>query len=258
MSTPTWSICHATYGRPQKAVAAMRMWFERAARPDEVEYIFAVNEDDEATDIALMRYEAGAWTGHNTYVPRRVYGAFPGSTPAWDAAAKASTGLVLIQASDDVEPPEYWDNRLVHKLRDALRPAPCLTINFSHGDLIEKCVTPTVVAVSDGYRKDPLQTIAICNRARYEQVGEFIHAGYRSVFSDDDFTIRAIADDKDGKCTLIDARDLTFTHRHHYHDKSVPWDPVYARGNSTEAYAQGQALFMKRNSHLVARGLKTW
>ena len=119
-------------------------------------------------------------------------------------------------------------------------------------------LAPLVIAVSDGYRKDALQTIAICNRARYEQVGEFIHAGYRSVFSDDDFTIRGLADSADGKCTLIDARDLTFTHRHHYHDKSVPWDPVYARGNSTEAYAQGQALFMKRNSHLVARGLKTW
>lgn len=251
--TPTFSILHATYGRPQKAVAAMRMWLERAARPDEVEYIFAANDDDPAKE-PLMDY-ANVPPHYRT---RFMSGAFHGSTPAWDAAAKASTGLVLIQASDDVEPPEYWDNRLVHKLRDALRPAPCLTINFSHGDLIEKCVTPTVVAVSDGYRKDPLQTIAICNRARYEQVGEFIHAGYRSVFSDDDFTIRAIADDKDGKCTLIDARDLTFTHRHHYHDKSVPWDPVYARGNSTEAYAQGQALFMKRNSHLVARGLKTW
>jgi len=235
MSTPTWSILHATYGRPQKAVAAMRMWFERAARPDEVEYIFAVNEVEQPIISAVM-----ASYGRASY----VLGDYAGSAPAWDAAAKASTGQWLIQASDDVECPVAWDAMLENAV-------------ICTGNALDP-LWPQVVAVSDGYRKDALQTIAICNRARYEQVGEFIHAGYRSVFSDDDFTIRAIADSADGKCTLINARDLTFTHRHHYHDKSVPWDPVYARGNSTEAYAQGQALFMKRNSHLVARGLKTW
>ena len=240
MSTPTWSILHATYGRPQKAVAAMRMWFERAARPDEVEYIFAVNEVEQPIISAVM-----ASYGRVSY----VLGDYAGSAPAWDAAAKASTGLVLIQASDDVEPPEAWDRLLAGAMAEHDE-------DEERGPYLSG--EPQVVAVSDGYRKDALQTIAICNRARYEQVGEFIHAGYRSVFSDDDFTIRAIADSADGKCTLIDARNLTFTHRHHYHDKSVPWDPVYARGNSTEAYAQGQALFMKRNSHLVARGLKTW
>jgi len=240
MSTPTWSILHATYGRPQKAVAAMRMWFERAARPDEVEYIFAVNEVEQPIISAVM-----ASYGRASY----VLGDYAGSAPAWDAAAKASTGLVLIQASDDVEPPQDWDKLLWAQIAI-----------FHWGDMMPSAINakPWVMSVSDGYRKDHLQTIAICNRARYEQVGEFIHAGYRSVFSDDDFTIRAIADSADGKCTLINARDLTFTHRHHSHDKSVPWDPVYARGNSTEAYAQGQALFMKRNSHLVARGLKTW
>lgn len=241
MSTPTWSICHATYGRPQKAVAATRMWFERAARPDEVEYIFAVNEVEQPIIGAVM-----ASYGRVSY----VLGDYAGSAPAWDAAAKASTGLVLIQASDDVEPPPCWDSLLLEKIQHS---RPLIALDAIIEDI------PTVIAVSDGYRKDALQTIAICNRARYEQVGEFIHAGYRSVFSDDDFTIRAIADDKDGKCTLINARDLVFKHKHHYHcPNEVPWDPVYARGNSTEAYAQGQALFMKRNSHLVARGLKTW
>ena len=244
MSTPAFSILHATYGRPQKAVAAIRMWFERAARPWEVEYIFAVNEVEQPIIGAVM-----ASYGRASY----VLGDYAGSAPAWDAAAKASTGLVLIQASDDVEPPEGWDEKILHRMvGDRQRSDP------AHWLFLASPFSPIVIAVSDGYRKDALQTIAICNRARYEQAGEFIHGGYRSVFSDDDFTIRAIADSADGKCTLINARDLTFTHRHHYHDKSVPWDPVYARGNSTEAYAQGQALFMKRNSHLVARGLKTW
>ena len=89
MSTPTWSICHATYGRPQKAVAAMRMWFDRAARPDEVEYIFAVNEDDEnCREIVDLEMRVEAYRVRGL---RFVYGAFPGSAPAWDAAAKAST-----------------------------------------------------------------------------------------------------------------------------------------------------------------------
>jgi len=243
----TWSILHATYQRPEKALAAMQRWFERASRENEIEYIFAVNSDDES--------KRGLMASKLPLGMKIITGPFAGSAPAWNAAAQASTGLILIQAQDDVEPPENWDDGVW----DAFdRGGATAILQFADNSRKAYSVEPTFIAVSDGYRKDRLCCTAIMNRARYEQAGEFLHPGYTSVFSDDDVTIRAYADAANGKCTLIEARDLVFLHRHHYHDKSVPFDATYARENSSEAYAQGQALFMKRNAELVRRGFKTW
>ena len=44
--TPIFSCLHATLGRPTKAAAAMRTWFDRAAHPELVEYIFACEKSD--------------------------------------------------------------------------------------------------------------------------------------------------------------------------------------------------------------------
>lgn len=231
-----FSLLHATRGRPQKAAAAMRMWLERAANPAAIEYILCADESDETRFDLLKATNPLPTCGQHIYVEHLG----SGSAPAWDWAAACSRGEILVQVSDDIEPPHNWDVALWGCLVDRNWSAPC------------------VIAVSDGFRKDALQTIAICTRPRYKQVGHFIFPGYHSVYSDDDFTINAIADAADGKCELIDARHLPFLHRHHYHDKAVPMDDTYARGNSAEAYAAGQALFMQRNAHLVARGLKTW
>jgi len=234
----TFSVLHASYGRPAKAVIAIWSWFKNAANHDQIEYVIALNDDDPS----LPQYMALLKCARPFGLPIRIItGPFAGSAPAWDAAAKASSGLVLIQAQDDVEPPDGWDREIYARIWAGL-PFSGQPIAF--------------LAVSDGYRKDNICCTAIMTRARYEQCGEFLHAGYRSVFSDDDVTLRAYADAAAGKCSLIEARDLVFTHRHHYHDKAVPYDETYARENSAEAYAQGQALFMRRNAEILK--FKTW
>lgn len=239
---PTFSVLHASYGRPAKAVLAMRQWFERATVPEGVEYVFALNDDD----LAFHQYmELLSWM---TQLAKRIIiitGRFKGSAPAWDAAAKASSGQILIQGQDDIEPPDGgWDSMLLEWLQGA------------NTDLGRWRSVPTVVAVRDGYRKDGLLCTAICNRLRYEQQGHFLFPGYISVFSDDEFTIRAISDDSEGKCMLIKT-DLVFWHHNPYHT-GAPQDATLRRENSSEAYAHGQALFMKRNADLVAKGFKTW
>lgn len=238
--TPTFSILHASFGRPSKAIIALWTWFNQADSHKHIEYVLALNDDDPALPQYMNMLGWARPTGVEIKI---VTGQFNGSAPAWDAAAKASTGLVLIQAQDDVEPPFGWDY-LIHK-----------EIVFGADKWYG---SPVFLAVSDGYRKDKLCCTAIMTRARYEQCGEFLHPGYISVFSDDDVTIRAYADAAAGRCALIEARDLVFLHRHHYHDKSVPMDATYERENSSKAYAHGQALFMKRNADLVAKGFKTW
>ncbi len=228
-----FSVLHATYGRPEKAVAAMRMWRERAARPESVQYILCADADD------LTRFDMNMGS-ENT----RGFGSFAfvehpgtGSASAWDFAAKFSTGNILLQAQDDCEPPPHWDDLLLSR------------IEIGSG--------PFFMAVSDGYRKDFCH-MAIMNRARYKQTGEFVCPEFISVFSDDDVYYRAKRDARDGKCTLFEARDLEFRHEHCFHNKSVPFDATYERENSSEAYRIGAALFAKRNPTAATDGLKTW
>ncbi len=233
--TPTFSLLHASWGRPEKAVAAMKDALAKAAHPGAVEYIVAVNDDDAPT---LAAFDAEA-----AFI---VFGPFKGSAAAWDAAAKASRGRLLIQMQDDLVLPERWDETLVERVlqSEPLMPLYAILDNI-----------PVVIAVSDGYRKDALLCTAICNRARYEQVGEFLHAGYLSVFSDDDFTVRAMRDAAEGRCKLIDARDIVFKHENPYHT-GAPHDATLLRENSPEAYRIGAALFAQRNPW--AAKYRTW
>ncbi len=238
MSAPMFSLLHATFGRPAKAIAAMHMALERADNPDAVGYIFAVNNDDPSWSdfrAALILSEERATL---------LSGGYAGSAPAWDAAAKISTGQILIQMQDDLVLPPHWDGMLVEELEGA-------NVDRNHWRTV-----PTVVRVRDGYRRDALLCTAIMNRARYEQQGEFLHAGYQSVFSDDEHSLRAYADEADGKCQVI-RTDIEFRHENPYHT-GAPHDATLRRENSPEAYALGGKLFMERNAALVARGFKTW
>lgn len=243
MSKPTFSLLHSTFGRPAKAIAAMNMAFTRASNPREIEYIFAVNSDDPTLDELRFLASENCIT-KTGFMPIIMVGDYKGSAAAWDAAAKKCSGLILIQQQDDLEVPRDWDGMLVEWLDGANTDAEWWKR------------TPIAVTVRDGYRTDALLCTAICNRARYEQVGEFLHAGYKSVFSDDDFSIRAYADEADGKCAVI-RTDLEFRHENPYHT-GAPHDSTLLRENSAEAYAIGGSLFIERNAGLVMRGFKTW
>ncbi len=241
---PTFSILHATFGRPEKAVAAMRATLDRASRSDRVEYIFACNTDDPA--LPSLREYLGRKKLYPGVQFGAIFGNFTGSAPAWNAAANQSSGQVLIQMQDDLEMPDKWDTLLLEKM---------MAIE-EHESVPQK--TPIFIGVSDGFRTDALCCTAIMNRARYVQQGEFLHPGYMSVFSDDDVTYRALRDAKEEKCKFIEARDLVFLHRHAYHDKDVPLDATYERENSPEAYRIGALRFAERNPLAATDGIRTW
>lgn len=241
MKAPLFSILHATYGRAEKAIAAMNATEKAVANPGSCQYILAVNWDD---PMRGKIWDMSDKCGDKFQERIVIEGPFKGSAEAWNAASEISTGSLLIQAQDDVELPYYWDELLI----DAM------TVG---GDK-EWEKRSMFVAVSDGYRKDALCCTAIMTRARMEQVGYFLWPGFLSVYSDDDVSIRAIADGQDGKCTFVNARHIVFKHEHYVHNNNVPYDATYARENSSEAYALGQKLFRERNQALIDRGLKTW
>jgi len=236
------SVIHATLGRPKKAVETMRRWFDEAEDGKRVEYLFVLNIGDPTHGELMDELEKNEIPSHG---PITVIGAdVEYSAPAWNVGAIASHGKLIIQAQDDVEPPENWDEKLDLLVR-------------LHGGYDE----PLVIAVGDGYRKGHaalLMCTAICNRARINQEGFFLYPGYQSVFSDDDFSYRAYRDERDGCVKVIRAPRLVFLHRHHYHAKEVPWDSTYAHENDPAAYALGQRLFNERNPRALTDGLKRW
>lgn len=236
MMPPTFSLLHATRGRPAKAVECMRMWHERCSglRTD-VEYIFACDNDD-----STVHYLMDMLSGSTGFSCKVICGDHHGSAPAWDAAYRASTGRILVQVSDDMEPPVAWNDHLFLRL-------PPMWEN-----------EPLVIAVSDGLRRDRLMTLAICTRAYADWKGEFLHAGYQSMLSDDDLTFRAYRDQQAGNCRVIEARNLVFTHRHHCAYPEVPEDDTYRHQNRPEAYRAGMKLFNERNPHAHGKEAKIW
>ncbi len=240
MNLPLISLLHATRGRPEKAIATMRLWAERATNPAEIEYIIAYEIDDKSTadhlDAILPTAEM-PWFEGGVIVVR---GAFGGSAPAWDAAYKSSSGRLLVQVSDDFECPQDWDTALLNRL----------PLGWE-GEKI-------VVAVSDGLRRDKLQTMAVCTAEYADYRGEFMHSGYLSMYADNEFTARAYIGAHNGECRVIEARDLIFTHKHHCANPDVPEDDTYRWQNRKEAYDKGRELFEQRNPRVYGQLAHLW
>ena len=205
---PRISLLHATRGRPIQAAQAMTLWLSRASKPERVEHIFAVDQDDESA--AMLQRFSGVMQEADGY-----------SVGAWNLAAKHATGDILIQLSDDWEPPTGWDEIVAARL-DATKPQ--------------------VLQVSDGYRTDDLICMAILTRPYYKAHGLF-DPRYRNVYSDTDFTFRA---QKNG--AIVRASDVTFVH-HHPLWEGRGMDDIYKRGNDPQEYARAREICNGDHGH---------
>ncbi len=204
------SLLHATRGRPQQALEARQLWLERAITPERVEHIFAFDHDDESSE-PLKKFHHVIQM-HNGY-----------SVGAWNLVAKHSTGDILIQLSDDWDPPAGWD-QLVEQRLDVSRER--------------------VLWINDGFRKDDLLCMAILTRKYYERHG-FFDPRFKNVYSDDDFTARA---KKAG--AIINARDIRITHNHPAAGHAEV-DETYLRGNAPEEYDRAKWLFEEIHRQVI-------
>lgn len=189
-----------------------------------MEHIFAVDADDAESIRQLADL--------NPRVVRKDGG---GCVAAWNLAASASTGDVLIQLSDDWSPVQNWDEEFVRRLRDVSQPG--------------------VLRVSDGQRTDDLLCMAICTRPWMVQQGELLHSGYVSLYSDDEFSFRAYQHG-----VVIDARDMVLMHHHPNYDESIPLDETYTKQNSEDRKKRGHETFVQRNPDAAGHWLHegTW
>lgn len=217
------SLLHATRGRADRALKAKQAWLEAAGNPQAVEHIFAIDSDD-------VESLARLGSVRHVVVPEKGRGC----VAAWNLAAGASRGDVLVQMSDDWEPLENWDRKIIERFRDVSKPG--------------------VLKISDGRRTDDLLCMAIFTRAWLEALGgEFLSAEYFGVYSDDEFSFRAYE-----AGVVIDARDLVFRHQHPNYDVSLPVDGTHRRQNDPVRRRNGRELFLGRNPQARGRWLHEW
>jgi glycosyltransferase involved in cell wall biosynthesis len=84
------TVCHATRGRPQEAINARILWMKKAADPASVEWIYSCDDDDEKAK------------------PLKNWGMISGKggcVAAWNRAAAVAQGEIIVQGSDDFDPP---------------------------------------------------------------------------------------------------------------------------------------------------------
>lgn len=209
MSTACISVVHATR-RGTAALRARDRWLDAAAHPGQIEWIFAVDEDDAAT--------AAVFAESDRVIRSPGDG---GSVAAWNAAAVVSTGEIIVQMSDDWTPAPQWDATIRERLAGR-----------------EK--SEAVLRISDGHRTDELICMVILTRAYYARYGRIFYPGYFSVYSDNDFTLQA---ERDG--VIVEARDVVFEHNHPLFTTRL-LDKVYRRSNAPLRYEHGRALFKSR------------
>lgn len=215
---PSISLLHATRGRVREAIQCRKRFYDTATNPAAVEHIFAIDDDDAISKRWLKCF-------------RHVISPQPTCVAAWNAAAYAACGDILVQLSDDWLPFPGWDTELLKAIGDR----DPITEEF-------------VVAVSDGTRTDPLMCMAICSAERYRKQGHLFAPDYESMFSDNEFTHRAY---KDG--VVIEARHLVFEHMHPAFGKGQ-MDETYKRQNAPEKYQRGMETFNRRNPEAALIG----
>jgi hypothetical protein len=202
-TAPRLSILHATR-RPREALAAEQRWRATCADNAAVEWVYAVSADD-AESLRVM----------TALGMRHVVATDGGPVAAWNEAARYASGDVIVAMSDDWWPIVHWDTVILDRIGDTSRP--------------------TVLAVSDGLRRDRLLCLPILTAARLAQQDGELFGPYWSVYSDDEFAWRAY---RDG--VVVDARDVVIPHR-------PVNDATRAASNEGRHYADGLRTFCERN-----------
>lgn len=214
-SKPRFTVLHATRSRPHRAAEIRKLFIDRAAEPERVEYIFGLDADDAESLRLLRRFR-------HVVVPPAG-----GIVAPINAAAREARGEILVMAADDCLPPPRWDAQVWEMLRSEAH-------------------RPRVLAVSDGYRKDALITHPIMNRSFYRAQGYFFCPEYPHLYCDTELTHRAAQAGQ-----IIDARHIQFRHDNPLFTGEEP-DALARERNSSEAYKVGRAIFIRRNPEAAA------
>ena len=228
---PLFSLLHPT-ARPDGWRGAMNVWHERCDNPSQVEYVFCVDKGrDQEAWSRQGDWAFGLWQKWHPFKftvneGRRC------AVDAWNEAAKASTGWLLITVADDYRPPEHWDMQLTEIISGPIdvdaptkQTYPLVTREF-------------VLDVDNGDGSDWLLPFSFISRAYYERLGCLFWPEYFGLGADNDFTERARRDD-----VVINARHIKFSH-----PQLPAYDPIYQWQHRVEAEEAYRRVFSKREA----------
>ena len=258
------SCLHPTRGRPHEALQTRARWLAGAADMDAIEWVFAVDSDDEDTLAVLRHQTTGLDKVLLVSVPLGLGFHRQGTcVAAWNLAALAAHGQVLMAVADDFYPPAAWDKGILEAL-PAWRPAALMI-----PDGISSCRAAVPSAqdlpgdaggASGAVGYGVLQSHPVVNRLRLLQAGYLLYPEYMSVFCDDDFTLWARLDGVEE-----DGMHLAFEHRHTLHGlhrsaspaRAAPQAPPpagTARGEGGEGGGvQGQVMEERQGMHATTQ-----
>lgn len=222
---PRISILQPTRGRPEQCLETRDAWLAAAALTGEVEHVFAVDADDAATRSALQKIA-------NHPLQSIVVCEPLGSVNAWNAAAAAATGEILVLVDDDLFPCDRWDALLLEKTRDVKGPAVFRLGVNRQGD---QRVFPMAL-----------------NRERLAAQGTLFHPGYHAVYADTDFWFHA---ERDG-CVIDCTKEIVLHHANPLIDPTVPMDDTYRAENAAKHYEEGQRTFLRRMGACLPKGFR--
>jgi hypothetical protein len=204
------TLLHATKGTPEKALTTKKIWLARANQSKNVEHIFGIQADDNASLAAFCDHP------YAVTVPPPDWAS--SSVANWNTASALSTGDILVVIADDLEPPIGWDDEL-QKLPDGNLPWACY--------------------VPDTVREDGLMCHPVLSRELYIRRGYVFHPSYYGVFCDNDFTVRTMLE-----CSVLQVKGLKWFHDHPINGSRAEDDNTRHQ-NSEKAYAYGGATFTK-------------
>jgi len=206
------SVIHPTRGRPKMAAESYCRRMDAISGLHNIEYIFAIDEDDESMK---------GWKPPGN--AKMVMGKSRGPVDGYNRALWAATGDVVAQAHDDLYPPQDWDKLIVEAL----------------GDLS----LPRVLRVDDGCDANPhkpwLLTVLNGSMTWFKKCGYFYWPKYPSVFCDDDISRKA---EQEG--SIIDAKHIKYNHAWKQHGDDETYKRAYADAN----WQEGKEVFAERES----------
>jgi hypothetical protein len=220
MSTPRFSLCHATRRLPSGWLEACQMWFERCDQPLEVEYIVAVDAGPNERSILLSNVPP--WGG----IARVINDGPKSAGAAWNAAVKCSWGQFIITVADDLFPPRHWDTEIQKLISDFSEEAalwPDLSGDYGI------CTFPFIT-------RPYLERLT---REHGYQGGAW-YPEYTGMRADDDFTACATMDN-----VFVKAPELKFEHKHPTYG-TAEWDDTYQWQHRQEAFQIGDSVLERR------------
>lgn len=221
------TLLHPSRWRAEMAHNAFLEWANKAANPQQIQYVLALDDDDETLTeyVKLFTKEDQSRVGEFIW----SITSSRSLVHAVNTAAKhmSATSELFAIVSDDVGTPNNWDQELFKLLPG-----------------INNFVSPKYIGVNDGLQPFGTFYIYIANRAYYNRLGYVLYPEYDGFYADNDGAQIARMLN-----AIVPAPHLLFEHRN-YATGKTPFDRTYAKHNNGGNIERNAAIYNAR----AARG----